>query len=235
MSDEDKQLIIARYRNDLLHVNNFSQIVQGAVPQIHKASDIDDVDPDWIDDFMSKAERISDEDMQRLWSKMLAGEVNTHGTFSKKAIITLYEMDKRTAEIFRRYCTYAVELPSAQQSWENFTVVDKFDAPILDEEEYRMLEDAGLYTQLYRRGNKLNPCGEIVLHLPHDERVVLINVGSAQIEVELSDTTLTYVGQMLCRLCDWGTAPDLGDAIKSVVPASVQVSFIPKKSSAKET
>ena len=228
LPEEDKQLIIARYRHDLLHVDNLSQIAQGAASQISKASNTDDMDPDWIDDFIDKAERISDEDMQRLWSNLLAGEVNAHGTFSKKAIITLYEMDEKTAKIFSRYCAYAVEWRPARRPHGQFLVLEKPDTPILSTNEYRVLEDAGLYSQSYIPENRLGPQLSLAFYLAHDEGVMLTNMGSKQVDIEFSDGALTSAGQMLCKLCDWGTAPDLRNVIKSIVPLSVQVCFVPK-------
>lgn len=89
MPEEDKRLIVARYRHDLLHADNLSRIVQGAASQINEASNTDDMDPDWIDDFIDKAQRTSNEDMQHLWPNLLAGEANAQCTFSKKAILAL--------------------------------------------------------------------------------------------------------------------------------------------------
>ena len=240
LPEEDKELMLARYRHDLLHVDNLSQIAQGAASQINEASSTDDMDPDWIDDFIDKAERISDEDMQRLWSNLLAGEVNTHGAFSKKAMLALYEMDKRTAKIFSRYCTYAVKQRFAHRSQHEFFVVDrggldKSGDPILSIEEYQSREDAGLLNQLYISKIVLIPKSATVLYSSRDEEIVLINLGNNQVDIEFGDRILTGVGQVLCELCDWGTAPDLQDVLKSIVPPDVQVYPGPKQSSTNET
>ena len=86
LPEEDKRLIIARYRHDFLHADNLSRIAQGAASQINEASNMD---PDCIDDFIDKAQRTSDEDMQHLWPNLLAGEANAHCIFSNKAMLAL--------------------------------------------------------------------------------------------------------------------------------------------------
>jgi hypothetical protein len=44
--------------------------------------------------------------MQQLWSKILAGEANKPGTYSRRTINLLYSIDKLEAELFTNLCSY---------------------------------------------------------------------------------------------------------------------------------
>ncbi|MFC1592622.1 DUF2806 domain-containing protein [Chloroflexota bacterium] len=48
---------------------------------------------------------ISDDDMQMLWSRILAGESNSPGTYSKRTINALASFDKVDAELFTKLCS----------------------------------------------------------------------------------------------------------------------------------
>ena len=44
--------------------------------------------------------------MQRLWSRVLAGEANTPGTYSKRTVNLLSDFDKKDAELFTQFCGF---------------------------------------------------------------------------------------------------------------------------------
>jgi hypothetical protein len=58
------------------------------------------------DDFLNSFERFcsdsSDEKMQRLWARLLAGEIRRPGSYSRRTLRALYDMDSRTADQFTR-------------------------------------------------------------------------------------------------------------------------------------
>lgn len=233
LPETDKDMIIARYQRELLHTDNLGQIAQDAAPQISKASDVNDMDPDWIDDFIEKAEKVSDRDMQRLWSNLLAGEVNDHGTFSKKTMTTLYEMEKETAKIFSQYCTHAVVRCSDRAEDQDFVVINpasRLDSKdsIISVAEYQALEDAGLVSQLYTDSVFLLPNQRYIYLMSQKDYILFSNSTSKEKTIEIHNGVLTNVGQVLCQLCDWGTDPDITGKIKSFLPSGVQMWSVPK-------
>tara|TARA_R110002072_G_scaffold260722_15_gene419356 strand:+ start:5204 stop:6418 length:1215 start_codon:yes stop_codon:yes gene_type:complete len=58
------------------------------------------VDPDWIVEFFNIAQDCSDEKMQYLWAKILAGEIESPESFSKRTLNTLRSISKEEAELF---------------------------------------------------------------------------------------------------------------------------------------
>ena len=58
------------------------------------------VSKDWTKHFFSSAQDVSDEDMQKLWGRILAGEISQPGRTSKRTLEFLKTMGKPEAELF---------------------------------------------------------------------------------------------------------------------------------------
>ncbi len=86
--------------------DNIESITEKAIPQLTSSSTPQDMDNDWIMNFFDKCRIISDEDMQLLWAKILAGEANSPGTYSKRTINSLASLDKADAELFIVFCCF---------------------------------------------------------------------------------------------------------------------------------
>lgn len=84
---------------------NMEEITRQALPQLNEKSKPDNVGDDWIVNFFDKCRLISDSDMQRLWSRVLAGEANAPGTYSKRTVNSLGSLDKAEASLFTQVCS----------------------------------------------------------------------------------------------------------------------------------
>lgn len=67
------------------------------------------VDSDWMTRFVNAVEDISDEDLQLLWAKVLAGEVKRPKSFSLRALETLRNLSKDEALLFQKICQYVLD------------------------------------------------------------------------------------------------------------------------------
>lgn len=61
---------------------------------------------DWFNYFSDVAENCSNEEMQTIWAKVLAGECENVGSVSKKLISILQVIDKDCAKVFSYICSY---------------------------------------------------------------------------------------------------------------------------------
>lgn len=86
---------------------NIEDITAKALPQLEENSKPNDVENDWITNFFDKCRLISNDDMQSIWAKVLAGEANIPGTYSKRTVNFLSSLDKSDAELFTRLCGFA--------------------------------------------------------------------------------------------------------------------------------
>lgn len=91
---------------EALKQNNIENITRKALPAINATAQPKNIEDDWIVDFFDKSRLISDEGMQDLWSRVLAGEANAPGTYTKRTIHLLASLDKNDAILFTKLCSF---------------------------------------------------------------------------------------------------------------------------------
>jgi uncharacterized repeat protein (TIGR03899 family) len=87
-----------------------------AVPDDAVKSDAK-VDPDWTTQFIDITEDVSDTNMQQLWAKLLAGEVKSPGSFSKRTLEIVKTFTKHEAEVFTRICSVVWHMRHTSKKW----------------------------------------------------------------------------------------------------------------------
>lgn len=85
---------------------NMEVITEKAIPQLEEGSDPSKMEDDWVTNFFDKSRIVSDNEMQDLWASVLAGEANSPGTYSKRTVNFLGDLDKRDAELFSALCSF---------------------------------------------------------------------------------------------------------------------------------
>jgi len=86
---------------------NIEDITTKALPNLDAGSDPSLMDEDWVSDFFAKCRRVSNEEMQTLWSRLLAGEANNSGSVSKRTVDFVAAMDRYDADTFARLCCFS--------------------------------------------------------------------------------------------------------------------------------
>ena len=85
---------------------NMEDITAGAIHGLNDNSNADSMEDDWITNFFHKCRIVSDGDMKALFSRVLSGEANAPGTYSKRTVNFLSELDKTDAELFSKLCGF---------------------------------------------------------------------------------------------------------------------------------
>ena len=85
---------------------NMEGITAKALPQLDENAKPDSIEDDWIINFFDKSRIVTDNEMQELWSRVLAGEANVPGTYSKRTVNFLSDLDKVEAELFSKLCGF---------------------------------------------------------------------------------------------------------------------------------
>ena len=86
--------------------------VVGQTAELLGDKSVADIEPDhdWTARFFNDVQDVSSEEMQSLWAKILAGEVERPGSTSIRALGILKNLDKRSARLFERFCSACVFL-----------------------------------------------------------------------------------------------------------------------------
>lgn len=85
---------------------NIENITKKAIQNLTPDAKPENIEKDWITNFFDQCRLTSDDEMQSLWAKILSGEANSPGTFSKRTISFVATLDKRDAELFTKLCTF---------------------------------------------------------------------------------------------------------------------------------
>ena len=111
----------------------------------------EEIDEDWLEMFSRISESKSNEEVQLILSKILAGEIKRPGSFGPKSLQTLTLLDQETAIIFRKFCSVSYECPQLGDSLTSL-ICEPFGSPGSNGlQEYGLnygnlaqLQDAGL-------------------------------------------------------------------------------------------
>ncbi|MCY4185806.1 MAG: DUF2806 domain-containing protein [Rhodobacteraceae bacterium] len=90
---------------------NFKSVVQKAAKELEdKVVPDQETEHDWTAKFFNSVKDVSSEEMQILWAKILAGQVERPGSSSLRTLGILQEMDRNTAELFEKFCSMCMFL-----------------------------------------------------------------------------------------------------------------------------
>lgn len=127
---EDANQLAMRAQNrafyqEMRKQQNIENVITKAYSKMEHVSDVSDkpVDPDWVNSFFDSVANVSNEQMQTLWAKLLAGEVETPGAFSLRTLNTLKNMSQLDAELFSQIVPFILCLKKGD-AYQHFVFAD---------------------------------------------------------------------------------------------------------------
>jgi hypothetical protein len=180
---------------------NIEAVTAKAIPHLRQEAHPENIEDDWITNFFDKCRLISDSQMQSLWSRVLAGEANFPGSYSKRTVNFMSTLDKRDAGLFTKLCTFG---------W----VIGEFSPLIYDFEDeiykkheitfntLKHLDSIGLIqfetlTRYSRGGLPKQP----VVHYYGAPTVLDFLNKESNNEVDIGHVLLTSIGNELAPIC----------------------------------
>jgi len=143
--------------------------MDGAIEHLKDEAQPNLMDDDWIAHFFDKARLCGDHEMQSLWGKLLAGEGNSPGSYSKRTIDLIAGLDKHDAELFTKFTTYVC-------------YIGKVPIPLIYELEY---EKDRAYALTYSD----------FIHLEDIGFIKIDNVKGFNSVTKVSDFSVSYFGE----------------------------------------
>ena len=86
--------------------DNVARIARLAVPQINEEARPDLISDDWGANYRDKAHTCSDPEMAELWAQLLAAEANNPGSYSRKTVNVLADLEPDDARLFKALCDF---------------------------------------------------------------------------------------------------------------------------------
>lgn len=92
-------------------INNTKSVIEKATSHFMEGEKVSDepVNTDWTNRFFSIVEDISDETLQDIWGRILAGEVKQPNSFSLRTLDLLRNVTKEEAELFVKASKFYIE------------------------------------------------------------------------------------------------------------------------------
>ena len=190
-------------------IDNRLSVINKAAAELPKSASVDQIPSEWIEDFFYYAERVSDEDMQYVWAKILVGKLERPGLHSKKTLRALQDIGLREAELFRKLCVITVSVDGQLMTIRLDRDTDSYlQFADLSFDDLLVLDDYGLVT-LGHRGERVE-AGSILEYGRMDrspERFRFTN------KVDFRANPLTRVGSDLYHITDFERSGPYRDAI----------------------
>ncbi len=83
---------------------NIDAIADRALSSLPSVASDSPVDPDWITHFLNESKDTSNREVQELWGRLLAGEIATPDTFSRRTVSMVKLLDSSDAKLFTQLC-----------------------------------------------------------------------------------------------------------------------------------
>ena len=181
--------------------------------------------PEARDAIIEGSKEAYDEEARTMWAKLIAGEMRSPGTFSKKSMAILSEMSSEDARLFETLCSFCIELnitPSDTGSdyYDPIVIFVKDDGrssynngsfPLMDTNRLELL---GLVTTTLTRTLTFSPALSMPFRV--GERIVRFACkGESEVKVTFN-AVLTKYGMELSKLCDLGANREAVDLLKKV-------------------
>lgn len=229
---------------------NIEAVVANAATELDKTTVVSStpVDEDWISSFFDFVANVSNEQMQILWGKVLAGEIEKPDSFSIRTLDVLRKMTQEDARCFASIVPFVLKCPGDKDA----TYYDFFIPGNLGSNE-RLLEKCGITFPCIVRldearlvssnsmisvGCKIQS-GENVLFEGPNTAVSIKNISSNEMEVYHSAYLLTAAGIELLSVVSPpqnASAPDwylqkfveslIGTNLESSTSKGLEISFI---------
>lgn len=116
ITEIEERAIIRLIHEEGKKQENIESITAQATARIGEDAKPADVENDWITHFFERCRNVSDAEMQSLWSRILAGEANNPGFYSKRTIDVISSLDKSDAHLFTNMCSFALKTHDAKPS-----------------------------------------------------------------------------------------------------------------------
>lgn len=201
---------------------NIEDITSNALPMLGADADPSTMEEDWITNFFDKCRIVSDKEMQKLWSGVLAGEATKPGQFSRRTVNIMGDVDKSDAELFKKLCGFVWMIGSATP-----LIFDTQDSIYTSQNITFLnlihLESLGLvqFNNVITFQNQYLP-KKIVVHF-YGFPVMLTFPTESNNSLELGHVLLTKAGQELASICGSEPAPGFrGHVINKWIKDSYQ-------------
>ncbi|CUB03285.1 DUF2806 domain-containing protein [Marinomonas fungiae] len=169
------------------------------------------IEDDWLYSWREYAGRVSADELQDLWGRILAGEVKQPGTYSMRTLEFLKGLSKAEAELISKAARFVID-GRIYRDKENF-----LEAEGLFFSQLLFLQDIGVLSGVEALGltttYKTQDQNKYFKGLIASDKIILIDHEDKNKTVEASVYLLTRVGAEVLRLASFGVNTDYLESV----------------------
>ena len=208
MEIEDEQWrrgILRHLYEERIKQANIESITAQALPQLSDSARPEEVETDWFSQFFDRCRLVSDEEMQRLWATVLAGEANAPGSYSKGTLAVLADLEKEDAQSFMKLCRFSVGVEDGAGECEFFPLIYDFQDEFYTSRDINFpilihFVDLGLISFEYKGSYTISNIEKEGL-LTYSGHTVLVGLmGRSDVGFSVGHVRLTRAGEQLASL-----------------------------------
>lgn len=202
IAELEQRTVIRMRKQELIKQKNLEQVLSKTEDileneQTQSQENLSEsINEDWLSYYIEGASKISDEQIQELWAKILAGEIITPKTFSKRTLDVLLRLSPEEAKLFEKICGYVVEIGN------NVVIIneEKLNSPdYFTYLEIMRLGECGLIntSNTNSLNAKVNPAGKFAIVYGND---TIVGESTRQENIHLPIYPLTVTGIELSKI-----------------------------------
>ena len=175
---------------------NIDSVVDNAYSELEgkELESEENVDNDWMIRFINSVEDISNEKMQIIWGKILAGEIINPNSVSLRTLDILRNLSKNEAKLFEKICNYII---NERYIYNDDDILKKYEIIYAD---MLNLADYGLINSSMLLSNNININENEVMLFKNDEYIVMAKSNTENIEISLPIFLLSEAGKELSKI-----------------------------------
>lgn len=208
---------------------NIENVTAFAAEELKNEPPITDepLDEDWTTRFFRIAEDISNEEMQALWGKILAGEIKQPKTYSLRTLELIRNLSKKEADTFMKVAQFAIKSGNANY------IFKTNDDELLSKKHKIQYDDIALLTEI----GLIQPGDFVSLQLfqqPNDSQsvftygnvIMIAKIKANTATIQMPVNVFTNAGNELLKLINFNPVMDyLTEVAKSIKNENVDVKY----------
>lgn len=182
-------------------LDNLRKVIIGTAQELEgEETESTQPNPDWIARFAGSAQDVSPAELQKLWSKILAGEILNPGQTSLRTLDVLKNMSQQDASLFDKLADCVIGRDSIFYSVSSDTQSFNFH---LDYSDILHIQECGLINWSIASGKHLMLDTNMEIIMPHHSSFLLVKKeGGGQNQIHIPVAHLTTAGRELYNIIE---------------------------------
>lgn len=205
LSVKETQELYERTCSRLLHQEmkkqeNIENIINSAKDILEKEQEDSisskDVNEDWLMRFFNSVQDISDEKMQLLWGKILAGEIKQPSSFSLRSLDAMTKMSKDEAQLFEELSSYVINFRGTYAILNNDDLNKKYS---ISYGQILALEECGIIDSSTTMSLSLGVDEKTALEIVYDLQLLIASAKDER-KIKIQIFKLTRIGREIFKI-----------------------------------